>query len=157
PPPPPPPPPPPTDPMAIRILDTLERVCIPATAESGSLDRVARAAGFRRSRDQYILRQPNLTITVLPISTNGLTCTMQVDYPVDTLQPTIVAVHNWSIARGMTLRDPYRTTSDFQRDIRSWERDADALVLLAMKRPDGTPVSRNQDRAQVIYQRRQAQ
>jgi hypothetical protein len=55
----------------------------------------------------------------------------------------------------MTLRDPFRSTTDLQRDVRSWERDSDALVLSTEKRPDGSPVGRNrQDRSRLLYQRR---
>ena len=141
--------------MAIRILDTLERVCIPATAVGGNLDTLARGAGFRRSRDTYTMRQGTMNIVIQPLSSDHKTCRFLIDYPVDTLQPTIIAMHNWAMGRTMTLRDPYRLSSDFQRDIRSWERDADAIVLMAMKKTDGNPVGRNADRAEILFQRRQ--
>lgn len=153
----PPPPEPVTDPLALQVIATLENVCIPAT-NGGDLNQIARAQGFRRTGgNTYTLNLRGVTYSVViqPPPPGGRTCEVVFEYPVDTFTPVIVAVHQWALGRAMTLRDPFRTTSDLQRDVRSWERDADALVVVSEKKADGTPVGRNrQDRARMLFQRR---
>lgn len=153
----PPAPEPVTDPLALQVLSTIEAICIPVT-NGGNQDQIARAAGYRRSGGNTWVLHPNqstFTVTVQPPPSGGRTCEVLIEYPVDTFTPVIVAVHNWAQGRGMTLRDPFRSTTDLQRDVRSWERDSDALVLSTEKRADGSPVGRNhQERTRMLYQRR---
>ena len=159
-PPPPAPPPAPepvTDPLALQVLSTIDTICIPMT-NGGNLDQIARAAGYRRARgNTYELHpaQSTFTVAVQPPPSGGQTCEVTFEYPEGTFSPVIVAVHNWALARGMTLRDPFRSIADLQRDVRSWERDSDAIVLSTEKKLDGTPVGRNhQERTRLLYQRR---
>lgn len=153
---PPPPPAPPTDPLAIQVLDVLERVCTPITTGQGNLPTIAKSLGFKKNRDNWVLKQPTFTLTVNAQGSNTNTCSVDIDYPVDTFSPVIVAVHNWAMARGWTLYGNFRATADMQRDTRSWEHNVDGgqsqrLVLVTVKKVDGTPVGR-QDRSTLLFQ-----
>lgn len=154
---PPPPPPPPTDPLAIRVLDVIERICTPITTGGGNLPTIAKSLGFKKNRDNWVLKQPTFTLTVNAQGSNTNTCSVDLEYPVDTFTPVIVAVHNWAMGRGWTLYGNFRATADLQRDTRSWEHNVDGgqsqrLVLVSLKKPDGTPVGRNLDRSTLLFQ-----
>lgn len=154
---PPPPPAPPTDPLAIRVLDVIERICTPITTGGGNLPTIAKSLGFKKNRDNWVLKQPTFTLTVNAQGSNTNTCSVDLEYPVDTFTPVIVAVHNWAMGRGWTLYGNFRATADLQRDTRSWEHNVDGgesqrLVLVSLKKPDGTPVGRNLDRSTLLFQ-----
>ncbi len=146
----------PTDPVAVQLLNVLTQIC-PSATTGGNLEQLARAAGYRRNRDVYVLRQPTFQISVRMIDPR--TCEATAEYPAaaagapDAINPTIVALHEWATANGYTLRDPFRNESDLRRDIRSWLGPSSAILLVTEKRLDGTPVLRNRDRSRLTLQR----
>jgi hypothetical protein len=151
---PPPAPAAPTDPLTVAVLGALNQICVPAVNGGGTLDQLARGAGYRRNRDNYVLRQQTFQITVNALQSGGRTCEAVFEYEAAPIPQVITAVHEWALARGMTLRDPFRSSTDIQRDVRSWERDQDALALVSEKRLDGSPVAGRRDRSRFLYQRR---
>jgi hypothetical protein len=156
---PPTPPGPPTDPTAIALLNTLEKVCIPAVS-SGDLPKVAKAAGFRKAGDNWAYKQPGYQFTVLAPGSNPNTCQVELVHPVDQAEPAkplIVALHNWAtFGHGWTLDRNDKHTADGQEFItRSWVHDGDgkheALVLTTIRKADDSPSSRNGDTSEMFY------
>jgi hypothetical protein len=143
--------------VAIQLMTALTQICSSATT-GGNLEQLSRAAGYRRNRDVYLLRQPTFQISLRMVDPR--TCEATAEYPTaaagapDSISPTIVAVHEWATTNGYTLRDPFRNVgTDLRRDIRSWISPTSAILLVSEKRPDGTPVLRNRDRSRLTLQR----
>jgi hypothetical protein len=156
---PPPPPPPPTDPTAIALLDTLQNVCIPMT-NGGNLAKLAKAAGFRKSGDNWVYKRPGYQFTVLPPGSNPGTCQVELIHPVDQAEPAkpmVVALHDWAVFdHGWTLDRNDKHVADGEEFItRSWVDNADgkhqALVLTTMRKPDDSPLSRNGETSEMFY------
>jgi hypothetical protein len=153
---PPPPPPAPTDPATIRVLDTLERVCMPLV-RGGDLQALAKPIGFKKKRDAFTmsLARP-ATVTVLPTGTNKNVCMMEIDTAIRGDEALTVGIHNWAMARGYTLYRNDEYTTDLKRHTRSWELTTpeggtEALVLITSWKPDGSSMSRNADRSTLMY------
>lgn len=158
-PPPPAPPPPPTDPAAIRLLSTLESVCIPA-ANGQSLAALAKVAGYRKSGDNYVLKQPGYQFTILPQGSNPNQCHVDIVHPVDPEspgKPLVIALHNWAVfGHGWTLyRNDKNVSGPSEFTTRSWENRAadksEALVLTTIRKTDGSPSQRGADTSEMIY------
>lgn len=152
---PPPPPPPPTDPVTIAVLNAVESICKPLV-KGGDIKALSAPLGYKKRKESYVLTVAKpFQVTVLPQGSNKNVCQLEIDYGVDQVEPIVVGVHNWAMARGWTLyrNDVYNT--DMKRHTRSWELAGDveteALVLVALKKTDGTPLARNADRATVLY------
>jgi hypothetical protein len=158
---PPAPPAPPTDPTAIALLKTLQDVCVPAASHGDKdLGKTARADGYRKSGDNWVLKGPGYQFTLLPAGSNPNDCQIQIVHPVDPGQPAgplVVALHNWATyGHGWTLVSNYKHTEGADEYItRSWEHSADgrneALVLTTMRKSDDTPESRAGDTSTLIY------
>jgi hypothetical protein len=153
------PPAPPTDPAAIELLDTLQSVCMPAV-NHGDLAKLAKAAGFRKTGDNYVLKRPGFQFTVLAPGSNPTTCQVELLHPVDQAEPAkplIVALHNWAaVAHGFALDRNDKHTEDGQEFItRSWVLNADgvhqALVLTTIRKANDTPSDRNGDTSEMFY------
>jgi len=152
---PPPPPAAPTDVTSIAILGAVGRVCEPLVA-GGDLAKLAPAAGFKKKRDQWVWQYAKgYQIIVLPQGTNPGVCTLQITHPVDGVTPVIVDLHNWAMARQWTLYRNDKYVTDQERSTRSWElrgaTQTEALVLLSVRKADGTPLNRKNDYAEVLY------
>ena len=92
-------PPAPTDPAAIALLSTLEQVCIPA-ANGGDLAKLAKAAGYRKSGDNYVYKQAAFQFTILAPGSNPNQCHVDIVHPVDPeapAKPLVIALHNWAV------------------------------------------------------------
>jgi hypothetical protein len=155
------PPPPPTDPTAIALLKTLQDVCVPAATHGDKdLGKTARADGFRKSGDNWVLKGPGYQFTLLPPGSNPNDCQIQIVHAVDVNEPAaplVVALHGWAtFGRGWTLVSNYKHTEGTEVYItRSWEHSADgrneALVLTTTRKADNTPESRAGDTSTLIY------
>jgi hypothetical protein len=147
--PPPSPPPAPTDPVAIALISTLESVCVPVVS-GGSMDKLTKAAGYRKSGDNYVMHGKGFQLTVLAPGSNPGTCHVDIVSPVDPeapAKPLVVALHNWAaVTRGYTLyRNDKNVSGSQELTTRSWEL-ADggknqALVLTTFRKADGTPAN----------------
>ncbi|HUZ13061.1 MAG TPA: hypothetical protein VMU93_09450 [Caulobacteraceae bacterium] len=156
---PPPPPAPPTDPTAIAILAVLQNVCIPA-ASGGDLARLAKAAGYRKSGDNWVLRQRGYMLTIEDPGSNPNQCHVDVIHAVDQAapgRPIVLALEDWAaVERGWSLyRNDTNIQDGFQFTTRSWQHAADGLqqsiVFWTRRHPDGAPMRRDADTSQLIY------
>jgi hypothetical protein len=156
---PPAPPPPPTDPAAIGLISTLETVCIPLV-DGGDINKLTKAAGFRKSGDNYVLKQKTYQLTVEAQGSNPSQCHVDIIHPVDPeapAKPIVVALHNWAaVTRGWTLyRNDKNVEAGEEFTTRSWENDADGrhmgLVLTTIRKADGTPAGHGSDTSEMIY------
>lgn len=150
-----PPPPPPTDPVTIAVLNAVETICKPLV-RGGDVKALSAPYGYKKRKDNYVLTVAKpYQISILPQGSNRNVCQLEVDYAVDQVEPIVVGVHNWAMARGWTLYRNDVYTTDIKRHTRSWElageTEVEALVLVAQKKADGTPMARNIDRASVLY------
>ncbi|HEX5777019.1 MAG TPA: hypothetical protein VFX95_10115 [Caulobacteraceae bacterium] len=155
PPPPPPPPAVPTEPTTIRTLSLIETLCKPL-AQGGDPAAVTKSLGFRKKRSTYTLKVDRTTeFSVTPSASNPNVCTMQIDHPIGVDKDITVGLHDWAVARGYTLYRNDEFTTDMKRHTRSWEKTTDgkseALVMITIRKPDGSPFSRRADRTTVMY------
>jgi hypothetical protein len=160
---PPAPPAPPTDPAAIALLNTLETVCVPSAVHGDKdIGKAAKAAGYRKSGDNWVYRQPTFQFTLLAPGSNPNVCQLQLTHPVDLAEPAkplVVALHNWAtFGHGWSLVSNYKHTESGEQFItRSWEHSADgmneALVLTTTRKGDGdgAPEGRNADTSTMMY------
>ncbi len=159
PPPPPPPPPAPTDPAAIAVMNVLENVCMPAVT-GGNLEKIAKSAGYRKSGDNFVLKQPGFQFTVLAPGFNPTQCHVDLVHPIDPeapAKPLVIALHNWAVlTHGWTLyRNDKNVSAGQEFTTRSWEHTADgkneAIVITTMRKADGTPAQKNADTSTLLY------
>ncbi len=153
---PPPPPPAPTDPAAIGVLSALETLCVPLV-DGGDINKLTKAAGFRKSGDGYVMKQKTYQLTLIPPGSNPNQCHIDVVHPVDPAGPIVVALHNWAaVSRGWTLyRNDKNVDAGQEYTTRSWETDADgkhsAMVFTTIRKADGSPSKGTADTSQLIY------
>ena len=156
---PPAPPPPPTDPAAMDLIDVLQNVCVPAV-EGGSLDRLARSHGFRKSGDNYVLKGRGFQFTLLPPGSNPDQCHIDMVHPVYPEAPAaalVVALHNWAaVERGWTLyRNDKNAESGQELTTRSWEHDDpgkhEAMFITTYRQGNDSPMKGNADTSTMVY------
>ena len=157
--PPPPPPAPPTDPAAIGVLSALDTVCVPLV-NGGDIAKLAKAAGFRKSGDSYVLKQKTYQLTLEPLGSNPNQCHLDIGHPIDPEapgKPIVVALHDWAaVTRGWDLyRNDKNVLGSQELTTRSWEHDEGgkhlALVITTFRKADGAPSRNNADTSQMIY------
>jgi hypothetical protein len=153
------PPAPPTDVVAIALLNALQTVCIPS-AGGGDLAKIAKAAGYRKSGDNWVYKQPTYTFTVLAPGSNPTQCHVDIVHPIypeAPAAPLIVALHDWAVpGHGWSLYRNDKNVEDGTEFItRSWEHAADgkneALVLTTMRKASDAPMMKNADTSTMIY------
>jgi hypothetical protein len=156
---PPPPPAPPTDPTAVAVLSALESVCIPLV-DGGDINKLAKADGFRKTGDNFVMRQKTFQLTLLAQGSNPGQCHVDIVHPVDPeapAKPIVVALHNWAaVSRNWSLyRNDKNVVAGQEYTTRSWEVDADgkhsALVLTTIRKGDGTPAGHGADTSEMLY------
>jgi hypothetical protein len=156
---PPAPPTPPTDPAAIGLLSALDTICVPVVS-SGDLAKLAKAAGFRKSGDNYVYKQKTYQLTVLALGSNPHQCHVDIVHPIDPeapAKPIVIALHNWAaVTRGYSLyRNDKNVLGSQEFTTRSWENDENgqhqALVITTIRKADGTPSQRAADTSEMIY------
>jgi hypothetical protein len=155
---PPPPPPAPTDPVAIALINTLETVCVPVVS-GGSMDKLTKSAGYRKSGENYVMRGKGFQLTVLAPGSNPGTCHVDIVSPVDPeapAKPLVVALHNWAaVTRGYTLyRNDKNVTGAQELTTRSWELAEggknQAVVLTTFRKADGT-ASNGRETSEMLF------
>ncbi|HXV00240.1 MAG TPA: hypothetical protein VG166_07065 [Caulobacteraceae bacterium] len=160
PPPPPAPPAPPTDPVAIALLSILQSVCQPALSGGGDLGKLAKADGWRKNGESWVMNGRGFKLTLLAPGSNPDQCHIDIVHPVDPQAPAaaiVVALHNWAaVERGWSLYRNDKNVSGAQElTTRSWEHDEtgrhEALVITTFRRSDGRPLAGSNDTSTVIY------
>jgi len=141
------------------VLSALDTLCVPLV-DGGNVAKLAKAAGFRKSGDNYVLKQKTYQLTLLPQGTNPGQCHINIVHPIDPeapAKPIVVALHDWAaVTRGWDLyRNDKNVMGSQEITTRSWEHDENgkhlALVLTTFRKADGTPSQRNADTSEMIY------
>jgi hypothetical protein len=154
-----PPPAPPTDPTAIALLDTLEKVCIPA-ANGGALPGIAKAAGYKKAGENFVSKQAGYQFTVLSQGSNPNQCHVDLVHPIDPAapaKPLVIALHNWAVfGHGWSLyRNDKNVDAGEEFTTRSWEHSGggkdEALVITTIRKADGAPSLKNADTSMMLY------
>ncbi len=122
--------------------------------------QIAKAAGFRKSGDNFVRKAPGYQLTVQSNAYNPTQCHVDIVHAVDVDAPAkslVVALHNWAaVSRGWDLyRNDKSVQGAQQFTTRSWEHSADgkneALVLTTVRKPDGKPMKGESDTSMMIY------
>jgi len=153
----------PTDPLGVAIVDTIEKVCVPAVA-GGDLAKIAKANGFAMKKKLWTkaLAEKPYQIVVQPMSTaNPTTCKLTIDLPIDASQGVVTGLHGWASHHDpvLQLRSPY--SMDYpgvKRTTVSWETTVagpfTGMSFASMKKTNGQPLLKNADQAELLYQTR---
>jgi hypothetical protein len=151
----------PTDPLTVKLLDVLERVCKPQVA-GGDFAALVKDYGFKKKKEQWVLDLGKpYNITLDNPGSNKNVCTVTIDYSQDAAQAQQLAngLHDWATwdnsPQLRLIRNDQTVGSDFRRFTVSWD-DAWAgghagLVYMRLKKLDETSVGKNFERAQILY------
>ena len=126
-------------------------------ADGGDINKLAKAAGFRKSGDNWVLNQKTYKLTLIPPGANPNQCHIDIVHPVDPTAPVVVALHNWAaVSNGWTLyRNDKNVDAGQEFTTRSWENDADgkhtALVFTTIRKADGSPSKGTSDTSEMLY------
>jgi hypothetical protein len=150
-----------TDPVAVRLLDVLDKICKPQVA-GGDFAQLVKDYGFKKKKDQWVfdLGKP-YNITLDNPGSNKNVCTVTIEYSQDAAQAQELAngLHDWATWENSPqlrlIRNDQTVGSDFRRFTVSWD-DAWAgghagLVYMRLKKLDETSVGKNFERAQILY------
>lgn len=150
-----------TDPLSVRLMDVLDRVCKPSVA-GGDFAQLVKDYGFKKKKEQWVfaLEKP-YNITLDNPGSNKNVCTITIDYAQtpEQAQELANALHDyatWENSPQLRLiRNDQTVGSDFRRFTVSWD-DAWAgghagLVFMRLKKTDETSVGKNFERAQILY------
>lgn len=150
-----------TDPLSVRLMDVLDKVCKPSVA-GGDFAQLVKDYGFKKKKEQWVfaLEKP-YNITLDNPGSNKNVCTVTIDYSQtpEQAQELANALHDyatWENSPQLRLiRNDQTVGSDFRRFTVSWD-DAWAgghagLVYMRLKKLDETSVGKNFERAQVLY------
>jgi len=137
----------------------LENVCEPVAA-GADFAKTAKAAGFRKNGDDFVLKQPTYQFKVLAPGSNPTQCHVDIVHPIDPeapAKPLVVALHNWAVfGHGWSLyRNDKNVDGDQELTTRSWEHSGDgkaeALVITTYRKANGSPAQRNADTSTMFY------
>jgi hypothetical protein len=154
----------PTSGIGAIALDAIERICVPLV-RGGDADQLARGYGLKKQRDRYVgtLETKPYTIALEPQRSDKDTCELTLEFAIGQDEELAKALHTWAFLHDPELK-PYR--SDIRPDpvdgnqltTRSWEHftntESTGLVFVLHRKPDGTPIARNRERAKILYQER---
>jgi hypothetical protein len=150
-----------TDPLSVRLMDVLDKVCKPQVA-GGDFAQLVKDYGFKKKKEQWVfdLGKP-YNITLDNPGSNKNVCTITIDYAQtpEQAQELANALHDyatWENSPQLRLiRNDQTVGSDFRRFTVSWD-DAWAgghagLVFMRLKKLDESSVGKNFERAQILY------
>lgn len=150
-----------TDPLSVRLMDVLDKVCKPSVA-GGDFAQLVKDYGFKKKKEQWVLAlEKPYNITLDNPGSNKNVCTITIDYSQtpEQAQELANALHDyatWENSPQLRLiRNDQTVGSDYRRFTVSWD-DAWAgghagLVYMRLKKVDETSVGKNFERAQVLY------
>ena len=161
-----PPPQLPTTGDGAKIIEALDRVCIPAVRGQG-LDAAAKAAGLKKNRRDETWSMPlggakDYAITFLPQYSQKNVCQAEIRYAVGQEKPMITALSVWTfLQKPMLILGANYVATDadgVKRVRRSWESQDQtrAVNFSTERRPDDTPLNPKFDQAKLFYQERAA-
>lgn len=150
-----------TDPVTLKLLDVLDKVCKPQVA-GGDFAQLVKDYGFKKKKEQWVLDLGKpYNITLDNPGSNKNICTVTIDYAQTPEQAQELAngLHDWATWENSPqlrlIRNDQTVGSDFRRFTVSWD-DAWAnghagLVYVRLKKLDETSVGKNFERAQILY------
>ncbi len=150
-----------TDPLSLRLLDVLDRICKPSVA-GGDFAALVKEVGLKKKKEQWVLAlEKPYNITLDNPGSNKNVCTVTIDYAQGEAQAQALAdaLHDWATWENSPqlrlIRNDQTVGSDFRRLTVSWD-DAWAgghagLVYMRLKKLDETSVGKNFERAQILY------
>lgn len=150
-----------TDPVTLKLLDVLDKVCKPQVA-GGDFAQLTKDYGFKKKKEQWVLDLGKpYNITLDNPGSNKNVCTVTIDYSQDAAQAQELAngLHDWATWENSPqlrlIRNDQTVGSDYRRFTVSWD-DAWAgghagLVYMRLKKVDETSVGKNFERAQILY------
>jgi len=150
-----------TDPVTLKLLDVLDKVCKPQVA-GGDFAQLVKDYGFKKKKDRWVfdLGKP-YNISLDNPGSNKNVCTVTIEYSQDAAQAQELAngLHDWATWENSPqlrlIRNDQTVGSDFRRFTVSWD-DAWAgghagLVYVRLKKLDESSVGKNFERAQILY------
>lgn len=150
-----------TDPVTVKLLDVLDKVCKPQVA-GGDFAQLTKDYGFKKKKEQWVLDLGKpYNITLDNPGSNKNVCTVTIDYAQTPEQAQELAngLHDWATWENSPqlrlIRNDQTVGSDYRRFTVSWD-DAWAgghagLVYMRLKKLDETSVGKNFERAQILY------
>jgi hypothetical protein len=159
------PPPLPTTGDGAKIVEALDKVCIPAVRGQG-LEAAAKAAGLKKNRRDETWTMPlggskDYAIIFLPQYSQTNVCQAEVHYAIGQEKPMISALAIWTfIQKPMLILGANYVATDadgVKRVRRSWESQDQkhAVNFSTERKPDDTPLNPKYDQAKLFYQERQ--
>lgn len=150
-----------TDPLSVRLLDVLDKICKPQVA-GGDFAALVKENGLKKKKEQWVLAlEKPYNITLDNPGSNKNVCTVTIDYAQGEAQAQALAdaLHDWATWENSPqlrlIRNDQTVGSDYRRLTVSWD-DAWAggragLVFMRLKKLDETSVGKNFERAQILY------
>ncbi|NQE65200.1 hypothetical protein [Caulobacter sp. RHG1] len=150
-----------TDPVSLKLLDVLDKICKPSVA-GGDFAALVKENGLKKKKEQWVLDLGKpYNITLDNPGSNKNVCTVTIDYAQGDAQAQALAdaLHDWATWENSPqlrlIRNDQTVGSDFRRLTVSWD-DAWAgghagLVYMRLKKLDESSVGKNYERAQVLY------
>lgn len=156
----------PTDGEIGQILNVIQTVCVPLV-RGGQLAKLATpAAGFKRNKKeggftQTLVAKP-YTLTVYEPGSNKEVCRVGINYTSGGEKPILLGLDKFAYLNQPRLRlqreNNYIPPTDFMRVTSSWEyftdQESTGLVLVQLKKPDGTEVNPKWGMGEILYSER---
>ena len=150
-----------TDPVTVRLMDVLDKVCKPQVA-GGDFAQLVKDYGFKKKKDRWVfdLGKPyNIALDNPGSNKNVCTVTIEYSQAPEQAQELANGLHDWATWENSPqlrlIRNDQTVGSDFRRFTVSWD-DAWAgghagLVYMRLKKLDESSVGKNFERAQILY------
>lgn len=150
-----------TDPVTLKLMDVLDKVCKPQVA-GGDFAQLVKDYGFKKKKEQWVLDLGKpFNITLDNPGSNKNICTVTIDYAQTPEQAQELAngLHDWATWENSPqlrlIRNDQTVGSDFRRFTVSWDDNWAAgragLVYVRLKKLDESSVGKNFERAQILY------
>jgi hypothetical protein len=159
----------PTDPLALTLIDTLEKICKPISEGGASLDALAKANGYtvRRRVLTRVVAEGGVQVMLQPTSVaNPTTCTMLINHPKGEFQNLVNGMHAWASRHDpvMQLRAPYAYDDQVTRTKRTtvgWEAPSvtsptgmTGMAFTQLSLLNGRDIVRGMDQSELMFQKR---
>ena len=150
-----------TDPVTLKLLDVLDRVCKPQVT-GGDFAQLVKDYGLKKKKEQWVLDLGKpFNITLDNPGSNKNICTVTIDYAQTPEQAQELAngLHDWATWENSPqlrlIRNDQTVGSDFRRFTVSWDDNwaggHAGLVYVRLKKLDESSVGKNFERAQILY------
>lgn len=148
-----------------EVISVVEKICVPMV-RGGSIDQLAPALGFKKNRRDgsysKVLGAKPYDIVVSAPGSNKDVCNLTVHYAIGQERPIVTGLNIWSFLHQPELkmqRNDFMVGPDgVKRVTLSWEyftdHESTGLVLVQLKKPDGSSLNPKFDEATVLYSER---